>query len=221
VALDSSTLDLATDLGGTGRNDGCGPAVASDESFVEGTTDGRLLVRSLRTGATLLQEVEQQVMITQMCISHDRSLVAYGVAMRQDDKEVQIRLRRLPFDSNPPHLVRSTPGGLPWAIAVDSPDHIATIVGTRLSVWSATDGTVRAETAVPVSGTGWALAWRPRHSELVACYQHRAIGFDLDLQEVWSLDLPYACSAAFSSDGQTMALGSWGQGMIGTRSDSA
>jgi hypothetical protein len=221
VTLDSSTLDLVADLGNFGARDGCGPAVVTDTSFVEATTDGRLLVRSLQRGSTVVEEAEPGAMITQMAVSSDRSLVAYGVAMPGDDAEVQVRIRRWPFDEHQPHVVRSTPGGLPWAIALGDHDRVATIVGDRLSVWSTTDGAVQAEVDLPIGGTGPGLAWRPGHPELVACYEHRAIGLDLDLQATWSLDLPYACSAAFSSDGRVMALGSWERGIVGLRADGA
>lgn len=51
---------------------------------------------------------------------------------------------------------------------------------------------------------------------LVVTGADMALGLTAELQDLWTIDLPYACSVSFSRTGDVMALGSWERGLVGT-----
>jgi hypothetical protein len=174
-------------------------------------------VRSVETGQVILDEHEQRHMLSCLATSADRSLFAYKVIdQRAEPFRTEVRLRRWPFMSKQPFLVMGMDDSVN-ALAIDGPERLAYATYDELVVLSLPDGQRQAVRRIPGGGTGQTLVWRPNADELVATGGRRVAGYDPDLSILWTLELPYPSSAAFSPDGTMMAIGDWESGLVGTR----
>lgn len=212
VVLDGNSLQVTAEIGGAQFGEGS-PALfgPGGDVLVEGSWNGDLLVRST-TGRVLLHERED-AMIGELTASPDRERFAYAVCFR-GYAETELRLRQWPFDRRQATTIATLGRGITDAIALDAHDRVATLVGATLTVWSTTTGEALATGSVP-SGIGRSLAWWPHREVLVVTGADMARGFSADLQDLWTIELPYACSASFSHTGDVMALGSWESGLVG------
>lgn len=206
-----------------GIGEGPGPVFGpTGDLFVQGSWNGDLLVRATESGEVVLHEREPGRMISHLACSPDGKLFAYVSSTEREDI---VRLRRWPFDENPPEdaMVLSGAGASVEALALSLNGHLAIRQIEELSVWDIESNERIAQRDEQISGTDEALCWSPENqlaaTETDAPEQDKVTGLTPSLQEQWNVDVPYACAIDYSPSGSLIAIGSWEDGMVLRTSD--
>ena len=208
VVLDGTDLGILLRLGGTQFGEGSPLAFAYDSAMIDGSWNGDLLARDITSGRTLLHERERR-MVSLVAASPDRRLFAYSELSRGTDSlAAVIRIRRWPFSDHEPVTLCETTGLVVDALALNG-DLLASVIDHQLQIRSSATGKVAASCEVPISGTGWGVAWWPDTDRLVVAGGRRFVMFNSALDELWALDAQYPCDVAISRDGSRALLAAW------------
>jgi hypothetical protein len=218
-----AAADIAAEptIGAQTFGEGPGPLFAPGHSFVHGSWEGDLVVRSAADGGVLMRAREAGRRITRLAATGDRSMFVY---VTRGDDGTTIRLRKWPFDQNDAEDVLALPRASSAICDAAINDHGQLAVRTReeLFVVDLETGRPAARRRMSPSGTDEAIAWCPA-GELVATDSSTdgklVRGMTDALEDQWHLSLPYACAAAYSSSGRFLALGSWEKGVVLRRID--
>jgi hypothetical protein len=212
VVLDATTLEVAHRLGGAEFGEGSGIAWADESSLVDGSWSGDLILRDVRTGAIILHETSHGG-VSQLVVDPERPAIVHTAS--HDEAEV-ILLRTCPLDRGDETVIASLPAGeVVSAIAVRG-DLLAVASHGHLEIRSIATGAVLADRAIPISGTGFALVWRPGHDHLCAAGSGTFSVFDPDLHELWSEADDLASAVAVSAEADLAVFGSWERSVVCT-----
>jgi hypothetical protein len=207
MILDSTDLGILLRLGGRQFGEGSPPAFAYDGAMIDGSWNGDLLARDIKSGATLLHERERLRMVSLVAASPDRQLFAYSEESRGTDSlSAVIRVRQWPFSDHGPVTLCETASV--DALALNG-DLVAGVIDHQLQIRSSATGEIAASCEVPISGTGWGVAWWPDTDRLVVAGGRRFVMFNSALDELWALDSQYPCDVAIAGDGSRALLAAW------------
>jgi hypothetical protein len=211
VVLDGIDLGVVLHLGGRQFGEGSPLAFAYDGAMVDGSWNGHLLARDIRSGGTLFQERERGRMVSLVAASPDRELFAYSVDSRgADSLTAVIRTRRWPFsDHEPATLCEAT---RVHALALNR-DLLAGVIDDQVQIRSSATGEVVARRDVPITAT-WSVAWWPDTDRLVVAGARRFVMFNSALDELWAVDAQYPCDVAISGDGSRALLAAWDGALV-------
>jgi hypothetical protein len=96
--LDSTDLGILLRLGGRQFGEGSPPAFAYDGAMIDGSWNGDLLARDIKSGGIVFHERERRRMVSLVAASPDRQLFAYSEESRGTDSlSAVIGVRRWPF----------------------------------------------------------------------------------------------------------------------------
>lgn len=186
--------------------------------LVQASWNGDIVVWSVPAGELVHRERERGRMIEAVAHRPDRKLFAYTSAVR-GESEVDVRVRRWPFDEHDPEDALRLTEGRPSieAMALDSEGRLAIRASARLSVFDPAGHRLASRNA-QISGVGGSVAWSAR-GELAATDRrpdgaHGVSVLTAGLEEVWAIELPYACAVDFSNSGDLLAVGSWEAGAV-------
>jgi WD40 repeat protein len=212
IMLDAASMEQLWVVRGRGVGEGTAPVFSPDGSaFVTGSRGGDLVVRDAETGDVVLHE--RAAWITGIACSPNRKL--FGIS-RYAEHESAIELRCWPFsDHDGRQLLVGAPVG---EVALDAAGRIAASTRSGVAIYHASNGSLLRRGAAEHSSVG-GLAWAP-DGELVAVdrFDNTVLGMDdQTLTPTWTLELPYACAAAYSRSGALLALGSWERGIVASR----
>jgi WD40 repeat protein len=223
TALVGPKLEIDSGFGADAIDEGPGPIVGpTGQSFVQGTWEGELLVRSTATGEVVLREKGSARMVEQICCSPDRSMFAYASLV--GDAVVVFR-RPWPFDANPGEEVLRTVGRFPHPhrMALGSDGRLAIQQNDRLSLWNLETGEELTTWMGDALGMRYGVAWSS-FGELAATERdagdnHRVVVRGLDAGEEWSTEVPYVGKVEYSPSSRLLAIGSRADGVLMSRVD--
>jgi hypothetical protein len=191
---------------------------------VQCSWSGDLRVRDIERGEVSIHERGPEVMIDCLACTPDRTMFVYSASGRE---HTSVLVRRWPFDRNSPDEVLRLVGEAAriTALGLDARCRIAVRDRETLALWDAADGALLARRTVGSSGTQEAVTWAPDGGVATTASGSGAVKhvaeFTDGLAEAWAAELPYACAAAYSASGARLAVGSWEQGAIFSRSSVA
>jgi hypothetical protein len=219
IMLDAASMEQLWVVRGRTFGEGTDPVfVAGGEAFVTCSWRGDLVVRDTETGGILLHEHEEGRQISELTCSPDRERF---VLLSNALEGPRLYVRRWPFSE---HAARELPiAGPADKVALDASGRLAVQRYSSLGVYDVETGVLLAEREAGENG-GRGVAWAP-DGELAAVESSFAtntiVGLDgATLQPRWSIELPYACAAAYSPSGALLALGSWEKGLVARRTGS-
>jgi WD40 repeat protein len=205
--LDIPSMRTVAVLGGEEYGEGPGPVFVDEHLFLEGSWGGAVLVRRVDDGSVVWSELDSTRRVLGIASSPDRSTFAWGVVQPE---RASVTIRRWPFDK---HEDASVSAGTD-PIALDCRGRLAEASGERIQVWDITSGNSLRHAKISRPHYDYDVAWNPAGG-LALTGKDCVWGLDETLSVLWEVELPYACSVAFSGDGHAIALGAWEHGIAG------
>lgn len=221
VILEPVTGQVVVDFENKRDGEGCGPVFSPCDGYlVDGTWDGRLLVRYAGSGRVVLKAHWAGEMITGIGCSMDGNqwIVCHNPKVTTHDKPpADCYFSRLswPFDDGEGvTLPTRLPFVLSFAVAPDGRT-IAVVHHTSLFIIGVEGGNVVVSLDMAIGGGGRSLNWSPEGTLLGVVQDGRIIFYNCKTwAEVGMYSVEYASSVAFSPDGDLVAIGSWNSGMV-------
>jgi WD40 repeat protein len=181
------------------------------EYLVDGSWAGVLLVREALSGDVVYREEAHDTMVSHLACTVDRQRWIDS-QWRRGKGQAVIRVRSWPFSEEQTEIR----GGDSDAVAMDPSGTRVAVLDRSLQLWDVEGQPTRLgeTTELPISGTGWGLAWSPSGETIALAGAGKAHLLTSDFRELWQTDLEYACAAAFAPAGHLLALGAWSKGFV-------
>lgn len=213
------------ELCGTERGEGSDIAFSSCGNFlVDGSWNGDLLVRSVATGRVEFERKFAGDLISQILHqpSTDQWLTLHVPRATRPDApgEPNYFCRwTWPF-SEPTGVLRLQEPDIQCA-ALSQDGSLICVVNTKaVAVFRLADGVLLGTAPHTYGGTSFSVAWSPEGLEVGVVGKHVVTLYSApDLSELNTIPLQYASDIRYSPDGLSIALGSWGSGLLIPRSE--
>src|SRR4051794_2270587 len=215
VVLERETLAERIRLPGKTYGEGAAIRFSPCGAFlVDGSWAGDLLVRDATSGQVVFHE--QVGSVRRLDCSRDRMRWLYTA------EGMGLVTRLWPFEENDPVPIPSAASRLDcgWgAMLSDDGALLARATGVAIETWQVDPENghweQRGRCEVPISGSGYALAWHPEAEIVAYAASGVALLLTADAAPIWwAPGFEYGCDATFSRDGDLLAVGDWSKGAV-------